>query len=121
MRGSRLALTPATAQPPNPIINNSSVPGKSPAACNREPGMEISMKSHLKKPRRDSNPHRRGYVHNLDASAAPRSVYDGRDRCGSFKPQGGQWLALDRLGRPLGTYDSAAECVAAISAAGGVQ
>ena len=57
----------------------------------------------------------------VDTSAASRAVYSGSgDRIGSFGPHFGGWLACNRHGSPLGTFDLPAEAIAAISAAAGV-
>ena len=50
-------------------------------------------------------------------STAARSVYSGRDRLGSYRRFGDRWLAVDRLGRPLGQFDTELEAQAAISKA----
>ena len=43
---------------------------------------------------------------NIDSSGASRSIYDGRERLGSYRRVAGRWLAVDRLGRPLGEFES---------------
>src|SRR5262245_3520498 len=55
----------------------------------------------------------------VDDSAAARSIYHGRDRVGSYRRLGDCWLAVDRLGRPLGQFESEHAAVDAISARGG--
>ena len=52
----------------------------------------------------------------VNLTSAARSVYDGRDRLGSYRCCAGRWIAVDRLSRPLGSYDTEIEARAAISA-----
>jgi hypothetical protein len=59
-------------------------------------------------------------VHPVESSSAARSVYDGRERLGSYRQIADRWVAVDRLGRPLGQFDTELEAQAAISAAAGV-
>jgi hypothetical protein len=52
---------------------------------------------------------------NLPADeAAPRAVYDGRDRLGSILQRGTEYEALDRQGRTIGKYTRAGEATAAV-------
>jgi hypothetical protein len=53
-----------------------------------------------------------------DTSGAYRAVYSGQDRLGAYHGTGNVWTAVDRLGRPLGTYATELEAADAISAAG---
>jgi hypothetical protein len=53
----------------------------------------------------------------LDTSTAARSVYVGRDRLGTYRRAGDTWVAEDRLGRPLGRFDTEIEAANAVSAA----
>jgi hypothetical protein len=56
------------------------------------------------------------------ASSSPRQenisqsgeLYDGRERIGTIICRDHRYLAVDRLGRPLGTYDTAVEAACAI-------
>jgi hypothetical protein len=44
-----------------------------------------------------------------------RSVYDGQDRGGDFEQRDdGQYVARDRRGKALGTYDTAHEAIQAV-------
>jgi hypothetical protein len=53
-------------------------------------------------------------------TAAARAVCDSRgDRLGSYKRVFDRWLAVDRLGKPIGQFSSEFEAVDAISAAAG--
>jgi hypothetical protein len=55
----------------------------------------------------------------VDSSGASRSIYDGRDRLGSYRCCMSRWIAVDRLNRPIGSFDSEHEARLAIYAAGG--
>ena len=59
-------------------------------------------------------------VQPVESSSAARSVYDGRERLGSYRQIAERWVAVDRLGRPLGQFDTELEAQAIISAAAGV-
>jgi hypothetical protein len=51
---------------------------------------------------------------------AARAVCDHRgDRLGSYKRCFDRWAAFDRLGRPIGQYESEQAAYDAVSAAGG--
>jgi hypothetical protein len=54
----------------------------------------------------------------IDSSAASRSIYDGRDRLGSYRRVFDRWIAVDRMGEPIGQFDSEVEASNAIWAAG---
>ena len=54
----------------------------------------------------------------VDTSEAARSIYDGRDRLGSYRSSMGRWIAVDRLNRPLGSFDTEHEARLAVYAAG---
>jgi hypothetical protein len=66
------------------------------------------------------NPEPGGPRHgNAGKSARPTpqtkfSVYDGTDRLGSFRRDGDSFVAFDRLGHPLGVFDSEQAAIAAI-------
>jgi hypothetical protein len=50
--------------------------------------------------------------------AARRAVYDGQERLGEYQQVGpNEYLALDRLGRRIGIYDTAIEATNAIAKA----
>jgi hypothetical protein len=55
----------------------------------------------------------------VDDSRARRAVYSGRDLLGSYRRFRDRWLAIDRLGKPLGQYATETEAANAISAAAG--
>ena len=55
----------------------------------------------------------------VNDSGAAKAVYISRDRLGSYRRVGGMWVAIDRLGRPLGQFDSEFEAEAAISSSVG--
>jgi hypothetical protein len=89
--------------------------------------MQINHQKSKRKPqpRRRSgrdNPEPGGPRHgNAGKSARPTpqtkfSVYDGTpfDRIGSFRRDGNSFEAFDRLGRPLGVFDSEQAAIAAI-------
>jgi hypothetical protein len=59
---------------------------------------------------------RRGHAGNAarPTSATRFAVYSGRDRLGAFRRDGDTFEAFDRLGRPLGTFDSEQAAIAAI-------
>jgi hypothetical protein len=42
------------------------------------------------------------------------SVYSGQDRLGSYGQAGDAWIALNRLGREIGTFPTEREAIAAI-------
>ncbi|HKF08903.1 MAG TPA: hypothetical protein VKB89_09300 [Xanthobacteraceae bacterium] len=42
------------------------------------------------------------------------SVYDGRDRLGSFRRDGDRFAAFNRLGRCLGTFTTQGEAIAVV-------
>jgi hypothetical protein len=46
------------------------------------------------------------------------AVYDGTARLGSFRRDGDSFIAFDRLGRPLGTFDSQQAAIDAIDSGG---
>jgi hypothetical protein len=54
----------------------------------------------------------------VDYSSASRSVYNGRERLGSYRLALGRFHAVDRLGRRLGQFDSEIEAQIAIKSAG---
>ncbi len=56
--------------------------------------------------------------HAVDAGAASRAIYDGRDRLGSYRTVGEHWVATDRLGKPIGEFDSELAAVDAVLAVG---
>jgi hypothetical protein len=76
-------------------------------------------KPHTRRGGRD-NPQRggprRGHAGNAaKPTAATRyAVYSGRDRLGSYGQAGDAWVALDRLGREIGVFDSEQAAIAAI-------
>ena len=53
--------------------------------------------------------------------AAARAVYSGQDRLGSYRRSFDHWIAVDRLGHPLGQYATELEAQDAITAAAGVR
>ena len=53
----------------------------------------------------------------ITSEAAARAIYDGRERLGSYRRFGDRWLAVDRLGKPLGQFETELAAQAAISAA----
>ena len=79
----------------------------SPTTSN--PNYQLTNKKRLPGPTRASAP--------LDISSATRSIYDGRDRLGSYRRVVDRWLAVDRLGRPLGQFDTELQAQDAISKA----
>jgi hypothetical protein len=49
--------------------------------------------------------------------AAARAVYSGQDRLGSYRRCFDRWIAVDRLGRPIGQFATELEAQDAICAA----
>jgi len=59
-------------------------------------------------------------VHKPAIEAAARAVCDSRgDRIGSYRRVFDRWLAVDRLGRPIGQFATEQAAYDAISAAAG--
>jgi hypothetical protein len=56
-------------------------------------------------------------VHKPAVDAAARAVYDGQDRIGSYKRIFDRWVAVDRLGRPIGQFSNELEAQDAITRA----
>jgi hypothetical protein len=54
----------------------------------------------------------------VDSSQASRSIYDGQHRLGSYRNCAGRWVAVDRLNRPIGSFDTEAEARLAIYGSG---
>jgi hypothetical protein len=52
-------------------------------------------------------------------SSTARAVYSGQDRLGSYARFGDVWVAVDRLGKPVGRFPTELEAQNAISARGG--
>jgi len=51
-------------------------------------------------------------------TGAPRAVYDSRHRLGAYRQRDDKlFVAVDRLDRPLGVFDSAFEAIEAIGKA----
>jgi hypothetical protein len=89
----------------------------------RAKGITVTTKAHAATVRKLANKYRApnpgsSRVHPpVAAEAAARAIYDGRERLGSYRRFGDRWLAVDRLGKPLGQYDSELEAQDAISKA----